>query len=62
MEKPRFVPRRRAAADGVVWWCIYDRERLEWSTYLCHSKSRLKKEAMAKIKTGRLTVSENAKT
>ena len=39
----RFEPRKRTAIDGCVWWCVFDTERNNWSTFLCHGKYKTKK-------------------
>lgn len=42
MIRKRFIPQKRAAIDGKIWWCAYDTLRRCWSTYLCHGKYRTK--------------------
>lgn len=27
-------PRKRTALDGKVWWCVFDTDKMEWSTIL----------------------------
>lgn len=41
----RFVAKQRIAFDGKSWWCVYDKQRKGWSTYLCHGKFKTKREA-----------------
>lgn len=43
----RFVPVKRVAPDGKAWWCVYDKERNQFSTYTCHPKCKSKKECQA---------------
>lgn len=46
----RFVPVKRTALDGVVWWVVYDNEEHCYSRFLCHGKYRTKKAALISIK------------
>lgn len=32
----RFEPKKRTAVDGRVWWCVYDNERNDWSSFIPH--------------------------
>lgn len=41
----RFVPLKRTAIDGKVWWCIYDTANNCFSTLLCHGKYKRRKDA-----------------
>ena len=34
----RFIPQKRIALDGKIWWCVYDMKRKSFSTYTCHGK------------------------
>ena len=45
----RFVPLKRTALDGKVWWCVWDEEKDQWSTYVCHGKYKTKREAQYAI-------------
>ena len=46
----RFIPAKRIALDGVAWWCVWDCERSNWSTFICHGKYRTKKECLENIR------------
>lgn len=39
----RFVPTKRTALDGKVWWVVYDNWRRNYSSYLFHGKYKTKK-------------------
>ena len=43
-----FVPRKRVALDGKVWWCVWDLSKNDWSTTLW-DKCKTKKECSAYI-------------
>lgn len=45
----KFVPRKRTALDGRIWWCVYDTEQREYSSLLCFGKYKLKREAQYAI-------------
>lgn len=45
----RFIPSKRTALDGKVWWCVYDTKRNCYSTYICHSKYKTKKRCQEAI-------------
>lgn len=47
--KTRFEPRQRTALDGRVWWCIFDKQTMRWSTFLCHGKYRTRHAAQYAI-------------
>lgn len=32
MKNERFIPAKRQAVDGRVWWCIIDRKTGKWSS------------------------------
>lgn len=50
MEKTRrFIPVKRAAIDGRIWWLVYDNQEKHFSTLLCFGKYRTKKECQYKI-------------
>lgn len=42
----RFIPKKRTALDGKVWWCVWDNETNDWSNYLCHGKYKTKKDCI----------------
>lgn len=45
----KFVPRKRTALDGRIWWCVYDTEQREYSSLLCFGKYKSKREAQYAI-------------
>lgn len=45
----RFVPRKRTALDGRVWWCVYDTQEHDWSGYSCFGKYKTKKRCQFAI-------------
>ena len=55
----RFYPRKRIAIDGRLWWCVFDETTKDWSTYLCFTKYRRKKDAQYAI--SRFSVEWNLK-
>lgn len=44
-----FVPTKRTALDGKVWWCVYDTVENKWSTLLCFGKYRTKRDCQYAI-------------
>ena len=46
----RFIPKKRMALDGVVWWYAWDTLRNDWSTFLCHSKHKKKSDSWYEIR------------
>lgn len=36
-------PRKRTALDGKTWWCVFDTDKMEWSTIL-FGKFKLKRD------------------
>lgn len=48
----RFETSRRTAIDGKTWWCVYDRLKGCWSTFLCHGKYKTRMEALETIRNG----------
>ena len=48
----RFVPAKRRALDGIVWWCVWDNAEGKWPTYLCHGKYRTKAQCEMAISFG----------
>lgn len=41
-------PRKRTALDGKVWWCVFDTDKMEWSTIL-FDKYKLKRDCQYAI-------------
>ena len=41
-------PRKRTALDGKVWWCVFDTDKMEWSTIL-FGKYNLKRDCQYAI-------------
>lgn len=39
----RFVPKKRAAIDGKVWWCVYDTVEGCYSKLSCHGVYKTKR-------------------
>lgn len=39
--KARFVPAKRTALDGIVWWCVFDKKE---SKYVPGIRARLRRE------------------
>lgn len=42
-------PRKRTALDGKVWWCVFDTDTLKWSTLVCFTKYKLKRDCQFAI-------------
>ena len=42
LEKDKLEPRKRTAADGRTWWCVYNTTKNEWSTITYFGKYRTK--------------------
>lgn len=40
----RFVPKKRTAVDGKVWWVVWDNKTNDYSAFTCHGKYATKKE------------------
>lgn len=49
MNIPRFIPEKRTAIDGKVWWCVFDTVLHRWSTYTCHGKYRTRQKCQEAI-------------
>lgn len=49
MSNPRFIPAKRYAIDGKMWWCVWDVRRNQWSIFLCHGKYRSRRACQAAI-------------
>ena len=45
----RFIPRKRVAIDGRVWWCVWDCVQKCWSSYTCFGKYKTKNECQISI-------------
>lgn len=45
----RFIPLKRTALDGIVWWCVFDRKNGRHSTLTCHGRYKTKKDCLWKI-------------
>lgn len=45
----KFIPTKRTAIDGKVWWCVYNANNHKFSTLLCFSKYRTKKDCQYAI-------------
>ena len=39
----RFVPIKRTAIDGKVWWVVWDNKANNYSSFTCHRKYETKK-------------------
>lgn len=48
----RFIPVKRTALDGKTWWVVWDCERGDYSTFLCHGKYSTRKDAEFAIERG----------
>ena len=46
----RFVPKKRTAIDGKVWWCVYDTVDGCYSKCLFHGKYKTKRSCENGIK------------
>lgn len=44
-----FEPRKRIALDGKTWWCVFDIEKMEWSTLTFFGKYKTKKACQSDI-------------
>lgn len=49
MDYPRFIPQKRTALDGRVWYCAFDTERNMFSPYTCHGRYKTKEECQFNI-------------
>lgn len=45
----RFRPVKRTALDGKEWWCVFDLEKMKWSTLTCFGKYQTKKACQQAI-------------
>lgn len=48
-DKKRYIPIKRTALDGKVWWLVYDIIEKKYSTFICHGRYKTKKECEARI-------------
>lgn len=44
-----FVPMKRTALDGKVWWCVFDTDKGDWSTIIVFGKYKLKRDCQFAI-------------
>ena len=42
-------PRKRTALDGKVWWCVFDTEAMKWSTLVCFTRYKTKRDCQFAI-------------
>ena len=49
MKKPYFVPAKRTAVDGRMWWVVMDAATRKYSGLLCFGKYRTRKDCQAAI-------------
>lgn len=45
----RFIPAKRTALDGKVWWVVYDKKRNGYATFLCFGKYKTKSDCVFTI-------------
>ncbi len=45
----RYETRKRTAIDGRIYWCVYDTLKNKYSSMLCFTKYRTKKECQIAI-------------
>lgn len=48
-DKDMLEPRKRTALDGKSWWCVFDTETMKWSTLVCFTKYKLKRDCQYAI-------------
>ena len=48
------VARKRTALDGKTWWCVFDTNKMKWSTLICFGKYKTKKDCQSAIEQRRL--------
>lgn len=46
----RFVPVKRIAMDGKVWWVVYDKQRQSYSQFTNHGKYKTESDCLYAIK------------
>ncbi len=49
MKEDRFIPLKRQALDGKIWWCVWDTLKHSWSTCVYHYKYKTKKDCQFNI-------------
>lgn len=49
MKEDRFIPLKRQALDGKIWWCVWDTSKRRWSTCVYHYKYKTKKDCQFNI-------------
>lgn len=42
-------PRKRTSLDGKTWWCVFDTEKMKWSTLVVFTKYKLKRDCQNAI-------------
>ena len=42
-------PRKRIALDGKSWWCVFDTDKMTWSTLIVFGKYKLKRDCQYAI-------------
>jgi hypothetical protein len=42
-------PRKRTTIDGKVWWCVFDKDKMTWSTLIVFDKYKLKRDCQFAI-------------
>ena len=45
MDGPRFVPKKRTALDGKMWWAIYDNKCGRFSSLIGHGRYQTRRDA-----------------
>ena len=41
--------RKRTGLDGKFWWCVFDTDKMQWSTLIVFDKYRLKRDCQYAI-------------
>lgn len=49
-------PRKRTALDGKIWWCVFDTNKMQWSTLVVFTKYKTKKACQEAIDKWNKTV------
>lgn len=44
-----FEARKRTALDGKTWWCVFDTDKMEYSTLICFGNYKRKKDCQYAI-------------
>ena len=42
-------PRKITALDGKVWWCVFDTDKMKWSTLIRFGKYKTRRECQMDI-------------